>query len=135
MIKNSHFDDNDVYKEHDNDIFNINFDVYMNFSTFIYRKDNKNIDIFTKDDIESKSKFFLRNDNDKNSTVNENNARWYNYERHENIKNDDKIRNAMKRQKNDNNKMNNIDWEVERFYNDIRNRSFDEWSRSINSVQ
>jgi hypothetical protein len=69
---------------------------------------------------------FLRNDKDKNSTVNESIARWYNYERHEKIKNEDTIRKAMRRQKNDNSKMNNIDWEVENFYNDIKNRSFDE---------
>jgi hypothetical protein len=73
--KNSLFDDNDVYKEHDNDIFNINFDVYMNLNIFIDKKDNRNINIFTKNDIESKSKMFLRNDKDKNSTVNESIAR------------------------------------------------------------
>jgi hypothetical protein len=31
--------------------------------------------------------------------------------------------------------MNNIDLKVERFYNDIQNRKFDEWRWSINSIQ
>ncbi len=98
----------------------------MNFSNFINKKDYRSVNMFTKNDIENKSKTFLNNDNCKNSIINENNAKSYNYEKHEKSKNDDILRQTIKTKKNDNNMMNNIDLKVERFYNDIQNRKFDE---------
>ncbi len=129
ILKDSTFDKNDIHNNHDNDILVISIDINIINDTLINVEEYTSVDMTTKDENEKKNEKSSSDDDSMYSIIYEKHVICHNRRSNDNLAKNDKEKDS------DNCIRENNDKKNKKIDNYIRNWNFDEWWRTIKSVQ